>query len=360
MSTYLSHFTGKKVLVTGHTGFKGSWLSLWLVTLGAEVVGISDKQLPGYSAFDLLKVKDHLTEDYRCDVRDLKEITKKISDTKPDIIFHLAAEALVGDAINNPSRAYSTNAIGTANILLGAGASDCFIDVICVTSDKVYENREWIWGYRETDLLGGKDPYSASKAMAELAIGSLHSTLLKDDQGIRVAVARAGNVIGGGDWAKNRIVPDAMRAWSDERPLEIRSPHATRPWQHVLEPLSGYLEVATWLSSQPVSGSLEAFNFGPDVSHEKTVIDLLTELQRVWSGSEINVVENHHLIGKEAGLLKLNCDKASSILNWKPRLTFEKSVEMTSLWYWNFYRLDADMVTFSLDQITEYQRKPLL
>ena len=216
------------MLVTGHTGFKGSWLTLWLSLLGAEVVGVSDRQLAGYSAFELLAVKDLLTKDYRSDVRDLETLTKIIADTKPDIIFHLAAEALVGEAINHPSRAYSTNALGTVNILLAAGGCDSAVDVICITSDKVYENREWIWGYRETDSLGGKDPYSASKAMAELAISSLHSTFLRENHGVRVAVARAGNVIGGGDWANNRIVPDAMKAWSEGRPVEIRSPHAQK------------------------------------------------------------------------------------------------------------------------------------
>ena len=346
-------FNNKTVLVSGHTGFKGSWLSLWLKSLGAKVIGISHDipSEPSHFGGDLISFSD----DNRMDIRNISEVSKLIIDIQPDFVFHLAAQALVRPSYDDPLRTITTNAIGTANVLESIRQLNKPVVAVMITSDKAYDNVEWLWGYRETDRLGGKDPYSASKGMAELAIRSyVESYFKKPDSNVRVAIARAGNVIGGGDWAEDRIVPDCIRAWSVNELVDIRSPSATRPWQHVLEPLSGYLSLASILaSSNQLNG--EAYNFGPPGHQNYSVSDLIDEMAKDWDSVRWRdtSLSKGHL--HEAGLLKLNCDKALSDLKWLPCLNFEETVKMTVQWYKTYYENQGQtMHDFSMGQIEDY------
>lgn len=327
------HFDGKRVLVTGHTGFKGSWLSFWLRSLGAQVAGYSLNVPTTPSIFEESNLSNKIDHRFG-DVRDSGSLANLLKDMQPDFVFHLAAQPLVREAYNAPLDTITTNAIGTATVLESLKECRHSCAAVFVTSDKVYDNQEWYWGYRETDRLGGKDPYSASKAMAELAFRTYYYSFFRDHP-VRIASGRAGNVIGGGDWARDRIVPDAIRAWSTERELVIRFPNATRPWQHVLEPLSGYLHLAAMLSENP-SLNGESFNFGPSADQNFSVEQLLREMQTHWPTAGWQVAggsEKAH----EAGLLKLNCDKAFHMLGWKPTLTFQETCSMTVEWYRSFY-----------------------
>ena len=349
-------YRDKKVLITGHTGFKGTWLSLWLKQLGARVYGASVDVPSMPSHFDAIKLDNHI-EDFRLDIRDSQAVKDLIVDIQPDFIFHLAAQALVRQSYDSPIDTITTNAIGSANVLEALRFSQKPAVVIMITSDKAYDNVEWVWGYRETDRLGGKDPYSASKGMAELVIRSyVESFFNSQDSNVRVGIARAGNVIGGGDWAVDRVVPDCMSAWSRNEIVNIRSPNATRPWQHVLEPLSGYLYLAATLAIDPNKHG-EAYNFGPPANQNYSVRLLIDEMAEYWKNIRWNDTSQSEDHLHEAGLLKLNCDKALSDLNWAPSMRFEETVRMTALWYRALYENNpASMYEFSLAQITEYTK----
>jgi CDP-glucose 4,6-dehydratase len=347
-------FKGKKILITGHTGFKGSWLSIWLAHLGARVIGISNGEVSEPSNFVASEVSN-IVDDRRLDIRDANAIKTLIDEVEPDFVFHLAAQALVRLSYDKPLETMLTNAIGTANILDALKTLDKKVVAIMITSDKAYDNVEWVWGYRETDRLGGKDPYSASKGMAELVIRSYVDSFFNTiDSNVMVGIARAGNVIGGGDWAVDRIVPDCMEAWANGKTVDIRNPYATRPWQHVLEPLSGYLCLAErlYLDNQYHG---EAYNFGPSADQNYPVSKLIDEMSKYWSKIKWNDVSNNEEHLHEAGLLKLNCDKALFDLQWHSSLQFEETVEMTVEWYKEYYQNPSQsMYDFTVAQIKRY------
>jgi CDP-glucose 4,6-dehydratase len=349
-------YEGKKVLVTGNTGFKGAWLTTWFLELGADVYGISNGVPSQPSMFDVLKLEENITY-YEEDIRNLSAIVKIVKEVQPDFLFHLAAQPIVKTSYVDPVDTMTSNIIGTTHLLEALRLSNHECTAVFITSDKCYDNIEWVWGYREHDALGGKDPYSASKGAAELMIKTYyHSYFKKEDSNIKVSAVRAGNVIGGGDWAANRLIPDIVRSWSKNEAVEIRSPHATRPWQHVLEPLSGYLRAGQVLYNKPELNG-EAYNFGPTAEQSKTVLELLVEISNNWDFEEgaerYNVHENPNF--HEAGLLKLNCDKALHELQWKPTLAFEQTGKFTSEWYSAYYNDDkADLLKFTKQQIQEY------
>jgi len=352
----LSIFENKTVLITGHTGFKGSWLSLWLQKLGAKVVGLS-LDIPSnpslFSASELYSCLD----DKRADIRDIDVVKNIINNVQPDFVFHLAAQALVRPSYESPLKTISTNAMGTASILDALRYLNKKVIAVMITSDKAYDNVEWTWGYREIDRLGGKDPYSASKGMAELAIRTyVESFFNTSDSNVRVGITRAGNVIGGGDWAQDRIVPDCMSAWCENKVVDIRSPTATRPWQHVLEPLSGYIALAIELwNDNALHG--EAYNFGPSAIQNHSVSELIDEMAKYWDNVKWNDTSEEVGHRHEASLLKLNCDKALSDLNWQPTLEFEETVRMTIDWYKYYYENNSQsMYDFTISQIEEYIR----
>jgi len=346
-------FKNKTVIVLGHTGFKGSWLSIWLNDLGANVVGISDDIVSTPSNYVASSVPDFV-EDYRIDISNRSKIAKLFVKTRPDFVFHLAAQSLVRPSYLNPSETMMVNAIGTVNVLESLRQLDKKCVAVMITSDKAYDNVEWVWGYRETDRLGGKDPYSASKGMAEFAIRSYVESFFKNNNlDIRIGIARAGNVIGGGDWAVDRIVPDCMRAWSCGSKVEIRNPNATRPWQHVLEPLSGYLTLAQNLSIKKDNHGC-AYNFGPKTDQNYPVSVLIDKMSKYWSKIKwVDVSDKSHV--HEATLLKLNCDKALSDLKWQSVLGFEDTVKNTVEWYKKYYdNSNQSMLDFTSDQINSY------
>ncbi len=347
------YYSNKKVIVTGHTGFKGSWLSIWLKLMGAEVVGISHDVPSDPSNYSASNINEFV-RDVRIDIRDFSAIGEIFKQEKPDFVFHLAAQALVRDSYANPLDTFSTNALGSVGILDALRNLDANTVAVMITSDKAYDNVEWNWGYRETDRLGGKDPYSASKGMAELAIRSYVDSFFRSEGNIKVAIARAGNVIGGGDWAIDRIVPDCMKSWSKGESLSIRSPEATRPWQHVLEPLGGYLFLGAMLSDKKELQG-EAFNFGPTADQNYSVRNLITAMSSHWDQVKWEDVSNKAEQFHEAGLLKLNCDKALALLNWVPTLNFEETVEMTVNWYKAYYSEKlTSMHEFTQSQIYNY------
>lgn len=353
-------FKNKKVIVTGNTGFKGSWLSVWLLQLGAKITGIS-KDIPTepslFQSLQLQKKMDH----HFADICDAPEILKIFRSVEPDFVFHLAAQPIVSLSYKHPVDTFQSNVIGTINILETLRVLNNTCKAVMITSDKSYENVEWVWGYREHDALGGKDPYSASKAAAELAIRTyFHSYFSAPESKVKLVVARAGNVIGGGDWAMSRIVPDCIRAWSVEQAVKIRNPNSTRPWQHVLEPLSGYLRAAQVLEEgkQQING--EPFNFGPNSEQNHSVLELLQAIGEHWNFSntashfEIEEKKDFH----EAGLLKLNCDKALHFLQWKPVLDFKQTALLTGSWYNEFHHAkETDMYDYTVNQIQEYAKQ---
>ncbi len=349
-------YKGRRVLITGHTGFKGSWLTTWLLKLGAEVIGVS-KDVPTQPAmFDELKLGNRVKH-IQQDIRDQGAMTKIIHDAQPDFVFHLAAQAIVSTSYTDPVETITTNVLGTLNILEALRHLTRPCAAIIITSDKCYDNVEWVWGYRETDRLGGKDVYSGSKGAAELVIKSYFHSFFQHDHPVRLAIGRAGNVIGGGDWAKDRLVADCMRAWNEGHSVEIRSPQATRPWQHVLEPLSGYLALGQTVSQQPLLHG-EAFNFGPRAEQNRTVVELLSDLGRHWgftkSDQAYRVTAN--IPFHEAALLKLNCDKALFHLKWEPNLDTSETIRLVGDWYTAFYQKQADMYALTLEQIATYER----
>ena len=355
-------FTNKNVLITGHTGFKGSWLSMWLAHLGANVIGVSNDEISNPSNFSASKISSAI-DDKRLDIRNADALKELVQEVRPDFIFHLAAQALVRTSYENPLETMTTNAIGTANVLDAIRALNKKAVAVMITSDKAYDNVECVWGYRETDRLGGKDPYSASKGMAELAIRSYVESFFNSsnsnsnsNSNIRIGIARAGNVIGGGDWAVDRIVPDCMEAWAKGETVNIRSPHATRPWQHVLEPLSGYLCLAKdlYLSDNHHG---EAYNFGPSADQNFSVSKLIDEMSEYWDQIKWNDISNNKGHVHEAGLLKLNCDKSLHDLKWHSSLKFNETVKMTVEWYKQYYKnKNLPMYDFSISQIESYTK----
>lgn len=346
-------YRGKRVLVTGHTGFKGSWLTFWLLQLGAEVAGFSAFLPSEPSNFEVLGLKNKIS-DYRGDICDFSEMNKVFSKFQPEIVFHLAAQAIVKKAYEAPKITFDTNLGGTVNILECIRTNSHIKAAVIITSDKCYQNNEWAWGYRENDRLGGDDPYSASKACAEVAFHAyLHSFFQKSEKSYpHIATTRAGNVIGGGDWAANRIIPDCVMAWTEGKEPVIRNPMATRPWQHVLEPLSGYLYLgASLLISDNCHG--ESFNFGPTETVNLPVKELVKCFLSYW-GNKNWRYEQEDMKEKESKLLKLSCDKVLHFLNWHALLSFKDTVRLTAQWYKEYYSESADMYEFSRKQIIYY------
>ena len=319
---------GKRVLITGHSGFKGSWLTLWIHRLGAEVTGVSLPPNTEPNLFSLAGI-DQLCRSHFVDIRDEKAIAMHIKASRPEIVFHLAAQPLVRASYRNPLETFSTNVMGTANVAEALKELDGTRVAVFVTTDKVYQNREWQWPYREDDSLGGHDPYSASKAASEIIIASYRQAFLSA-QGIAVASARAGNVIGGGDWSEDRLVPDAVRAWQAGIPLHVRNPGAVRPWQHVLEPLAGYLGLARKLWEQP--GLSGAYNFGPNASEASTVRDLVERAAAAYGKGKIDFADTHDG-PHEAGQLALENAKARLTLGIESKWTLAQAIELTMGWY---------------------------
>ncbi|MBX3083011.1 MAG: CDP-glucose 4,6-dehydratase [Anaerolineae bacterium] len=351
-------YRGKKVLITGNTGFKGSWLTVWLLNLGADVYGISNEVPTTPSMFETLKLRERISY-HEHNITDFNAVRDLINKVKPDYIFHLAGQPIVHTAYVDPIGTFATNVMGTAHILEAVRQSNHPCKMVLITSDKVYDNVEWKWGYRETDPLGGKDPYSASKAGAEMAIKTFYHSYFKlPESKAQLVVCRAGNVVGGGDWAAKRLVPDCFRQWGAEQTVEIREPRATRPWQHVMEALSGYLHVGQQLTERPELNG-EAYNFGPNTEKNYSVREVLEVLRKYWEfdGAQepIRYVENNKY--HEAGLLKLNCDKVNFDLKWHAILSLEELGRMTAEWYFAFYRgKGTDMFAYTQAQLAEYTK----
>jgi CDP-glucose 4,6-dehydratase len=345
-------YSDKKVFITGHTGFKGSWLLAWLHGLGAEIKGYSLAPQTKDDLFHVLE-GEKLCQSVIADIRDKEILRREILDFQPDFVFHLAAQPLVRLSYDCPTETFDINATGTAHVLDAIRFMGKPCAVICITTDKVYENREWHYPYRETDQLGGYDPYSASKAAAEIVIASYRSSFFNphthEKHQKSIASARAGNVIGGGDWSKDRIIPDIIRALHKKEPIQVRNPWAVRPWQHVLEPLAGYLQLGAKVTENPIQYAT-AWNFGPYMEDTLTVRDLveITIEQYGYGTYETPALKNQP---HEAGLLKLDINKVINELDWKPKWNARKAIEETIKWYKNH----ADAKDFTFQQIQSYQ-----
>lgn len=349
---FLNTFKGKKVLITGHTGFKGGWLAFWLLNSGAEVVGIALPPAHEYGIFRLTGIENHI-RNYYGDIRNLDFLMKVFTTEKPEIVFHLAAQSLVLESYRNPLDTFTVNILGTANILQVIGKSGCTRAAIIVTSDKCYENRETIWGYRESDPMGGADPYSASKGAVEIIINSWKKSFFNLKSSPLIASVRAGNVIGGGDWNENRLIPDVIKAIENDQPIPIRNPEAIRPWQYVLEPLSGYLLLGEKLLHGDTSFA-EPWNFGPDMSEIITVREVVEMvLKKIGKGTWIDLSDQHK--PHEAHWLHLDITKAICKLGWKPVLKFEEAINMTIDWYLCYNKTDIEK--FSLEQLRYFESK---
>jgi CDP-glucose 4,6-dehydratase len=342
-------YKNKKVLVTGHTGFKGSWLTLWLNELGAEVVGYSLKPDTEPSLYNIIDLKDKCTSIFG-DIRDKEDLEKVFEDHKPEIVFHLAAQPIVRLSYLKPVETYETNVLGVLNTLEAARKSGSVKVFVNVTTDKCYENIEKDYAYQEDDKMGGYDMYSSSKACSEILTSSYRNSFLKDSSSFLLASARAGNVIGGGDWAIDRLVPDCARSISLDKKIEIRNPSATRPWQHVLEPVSGYLTLGAKLL-QDGKIHAEGFNFGPNPDSVLQVGEVTEKMVKYWGKGEVvvNKTDNLH----EANLLQLNINKSYKILGWQPKYNADLAIQKTVEWYKRFYS-GENMINFTLSQIKEY------
>lgn len=346
-------WNGRKVFLTGHTGFKGSWISLWLAQLGAKVTGYALDAPTEPSMFEVSAVESVLVKSVKADVQDAHALVCAMIESEPEIVIHMAAQSLVRESYNEPAETYSTNVMGTVNLFEAIRKVSSVKAVLNITSDKCYENKEWVWGYRENDPVGGHDPYSSSKGCAELVSSSYRQSFFKE-AGIALATARAGNVIGGGDWANDRIVPDAVRAFIANRPLIIRNPKAIRPWQHVLEPLSGYLMLCQQLINQ--SGDFaKGWNFGPDSDDVQPVSSLADIMAKFW-GVDATWQSDDAVHPHEAHYLKLDCSQANSSLNWKPVWNIDKALEETVEWYKNWNDM-KNMHDFTMRQIEAYQQE---
>ena len=347
-------YKNTKVLITGHTGFKGSWLVLWLLNLGASIVGYSLNTPTDPNHHDIL---DMDVETVVGNISDLEKLKKTVNTFKPDIVFHMAAQSIVRQSYRNPIETFESNVIGTVNLFEACRHKDSVKAIVNITSDKCYDNQGWIWGYREIDPIGGYDPYSASKGCAELITASYRKSFFSVDEYHKshqtlIASVRAGNVVGGGDWGEDRLVPDIMRAASQNRKTVIRNPYATRPWQHVLEPLSGYLLLGQRLLEEKKECS-GAWNFGPDAKDHRNVLSVVKEMQYHWNRIDYQLAadETNPI---EANLLKLDCSKAHSNLNWRPVWNSSGAFGKAVKWYREFYELDR---VISKDQLFEYTKE---
>jgi CDP-glucose 4,6-dehydratase len=351
----VSPWEGRRVFLTGHTGFKGSWLALWLRRMGAGVRGYALDPRTQPNMFTLANVGGDV-EDIRGDILDSAKLQASMAEFAPQVVFHFAAQPLVRRSYFDPVGTYATNVMGTAHLLEAVRHTPGVKAVVCITTDKCYENREWVWPYRETDHLGGYDPYSSSKACAELVAAAYRSSFFPvgslNQHRVGVATARAGNVIGGGDWSEDRLIPDLMRGFAAGEPVLIRRPHSIRPWQHVLEPLHGYILLAEQLL-QGVPGFASAFNFGPSDEDAWTVERIATKMASVW-GEEARWVRDSDPGAHEANYLRLDSSKARAELKWRPRLGIEPALEWTASWYRASVR-GEDMHTFTLEQIARYE-----
>ncbi|MCG2586637.1 CDP-glucose 4,6-dehydratase [Massilia sp. TS11] len=350
---------GKRVFVTGHTGFKGSWLCLWLQQLGAEITGFALPPATTPSLFEVARVGEGM-HSVIGDVRDAAALGAALRAAQPEIVLHLAAQALVRPSYADPAGTFSTNVMGLVNLLDAVRQTPGIRAVVNVTSDKCYENKEWVWGYRETEAMGGYDPYSASKGCAELVTAAYRNSFFNPVQhgthGVGLASARAGNVIGGGDWALDRLVPDLVRAVTSGQAVKIRNPHAIRPWQHVLEPLSGYLSLAEKLYSHGPSFA-EGFNFGPHDSDARPVEWIVSRMCHAW-GEGARWERDHAPQPHEAHYLKLDCAKAHAVLHWRPRWHLGTAIDKIIDWH-RAELAGADMRAFTLSQIDDYASTPL-
>jgi CDP-glucose 4,6-dehydratase len=343
---------GKKVFLTGHTGFKGGWLSLWLASMGAKVIGFALSPNTTPNLFDVLAIESLIERSYIADIRDLGGLQAAMSEAKPDVVIHMAAQPLVRYSYAHPVETYATNVMGTVNILESIRSNNSVRATVIVTTDKCYENKEWVWGYRESEPMGGYDPYSNSKGCAELVTSAYRQSYFSSPSSINnVASARAGNVIGGGDWSEDRLIPDVIKAFEARKPLMIRNPLATRPWQHVLEPLSGYLILAQALYEQG-SAFASAWNFGPREGDNRAVQEVVELLISGWGDAarwEKEGLEQPH----EANLLKLDCSKARAQLGWVPKWDLETATKKIVQWQ-KAYQAKESMQEVSLSQINQY------
>lgn len=344
-------YRGRRVLVTGHTGFKGGWLCTWLLKLGASVTGFALPPGGQPNLFDALGLGEDVAT-HGADIRDWAAVQRILAQTQPEIVFHLAAQPLVRRSYADPIETFATNVLGTVHVLEAARATPSVRAVVSVTTDKVYENKEWLRPYRETDRLGGLDPYSASKACAELVSTVYQKNLCCHDRRIEIATARGGNVVGGGDWSADRIVPDIVRALVDDRPITLRNPQAVRPWQHVLELCEGYLELgARLLASDGMFA--EPWNFGPRPENEITVLELTRALLAAWQRPS-HPVEIHASSLKETQRLRLDISKSLSRLDWRPRLNLTETVDLTARWYMRFYLEPSSARALTLEHTREF------
>ena len=355
-TAFADTYHGKRVLLTGHTGFKGSWLAEWLVGLGAEVTGFALPPITEPSLFNELGLATRLNH-IEGDVRDLALVRAAVATAKPDFVFHLAAQPLVRLSYDQPVETYATNVMGTVNVLEAVRLAGLPCVVVAITTDKCYDNKEWVHSYREEDPMGGYDPYSSSKGAAELVIASYRRSYFSaPDSPVKLASARAGNVIGGGDWALDRIVPDCIRALSRGETIPVRNKIATRPWQHVLEPLSGYLWLGACLANpqlSPFSSQLSgAFNFGPALTSNRTVAELVQEILKHWPGKWEDKSDPKAV--HEAKLLNLATDKAHHFLGWKPAWNFEQTLDHTAAWYRQIHRDSASALPLTVRHIADY------
>jgi len=351
-----SFWKNKKVLLTGHTGFKGSWLSLWLQKLGVDLIGFSKSVPTKPSLFELADVGKNMTS-IMGDITSIENITNVVKQHNPEIIIHMAAQSLVHKSYDQPLETFSTNIMGTVNLLEAVRNTSKKCVIINVTSDKCYENQELERGYKENDPMGGYDPYSSSKGCAELITSSFRNSFFKNsnnkDYDISLASVRAGNVIGGGDWADNRIVPDIMRGILDKKIIKIRNPTSVRPWQYVLEPLRGYLELAEKLYNYK-SEYAESWNFGPEIDYAKPVSWLVNEIVEMWRGNiEVDFANNDLDYKHETSFLRLDCSKAKSKLKWNPKIKLEEGLKLTVNWY-KQYEQTKELREFTENQIEEY------
>ena len=356
MEDVVRSWYGRRVFVTGHTGFKGGWLSLWLSRMRAQVRGYSLDPSTEPNLFRAAGVA-RVVDDVRGDICDAKRLESAMAGFAPELVFHLAAQPLVLNSYSDPVGTYATNVLGTANVLEAVRNTSSVRAVVCVTTDKCYENREWLWPYRETDRLGGYDPYSSSKACAELVISAYRNSFFGQDTAggglVGVASARAGNVIGGGDWSDHRLIPDLIRGFEAGIPVRIRRPHSIRPWQHVLEPLAGYLRLAECLlSGKPEFRS--SFNFGPGNEDCWTVERIVVKLSELW-GQGAGWVGEPDAGAHEAAYLKLDSSKSRELLHWRPKLDLGGALEQTLAWYKACFQ-GKDMHAFTLKQIEDYER----
>lgn len=354
MDIFNTFYQGKRVLVTGHTGFKGSWLSIWLHELGAEVIGVAQEPFSERDNYVLSGIGEKMKADIRADIRDGERMKEIFREYQPEIVFQLAAQPLVRLSYEIPVETYQTNVMGTINILEAIRATESVKVGIMITTDKCYENKEQIWGYRENEPMGGYDPYSSSKGAAEIAIASWRRSFFNPEQyekhGKSIASVRAGNVIGGGDWALDRIIPDCIRALEAGKPIEIRSPKAIRPWQHVLEPLSGYMLLATKMWNEPTR-YCEGWNFGPKSESISTVWEVATKVVENYGHGELCDLSDPGAL-HEAKLLMLDINKAQFLLGWEPRMDMNRTVALTTDWYQK-YR-NEDVYKICVEQINQY------